>query len=185
MDRFENILKSGNIDNFTEIFSIFYPSLYTFSRRYISDPDDAKDIIQNVFVNIWEKREELTIHTSLKSYLFKMVSNACLNEIKRRNVRSNLERNLKIELLGEENRRIEQENYPSELLDSEKLTILKKAIEKLPDSCKEIFKMSRFLEMKNREIAEELNISVRTVETQIYRALKTLRNTLQDSDKLF
>ena len=182
MDRFENILKTGDIDNFTEIFSIFYPSLYAFSRKYISDPDDAKDIIQNVFVNIWEKRNEIVIHTSLKSYLLKMVSNACLNEIKRRNVINNLEATLRIKLLEEENRRIVQERYTYEFLDSKKLTKLKQAIEKLPDSCKEIFKMSRFQEMKNREIAEELNISVRTVETQIYRALKSLRSNLQDSE---
>jgi RNA polymerase sigma-70 factor (ECF subfamily) len=183
MERFEHILKTGDIDNFAEMFSIFYPLLYAFSRKYIPDPDDAKDIIQNVFINIWEKRNEVAIHTSLKSYLLKMVSNACLNEIKRRNVKSNLETRLRIKLLEEEKVRIEQESYTYELLNHEKLTKLKQAIEKLPVSCKEIFKKSRFGEMKNREIAEELNISVRTVETQIYRALKVLRSNLQDSNE--
>jgi RNA polymerase sigma-70 factor (ECF subfamily) len=107
-----------------------------------------------------------------------MVSNSCLNALKHQEVKNEFARDFKIRLLEENNQRIQEEMVNENLNNSEILDDLKLAIEELPVNCREIFKMSRYSQMKNKEIAAGLNISVRTVETQIYRALKLLRKKL-------
>jgi RNA polymerase sigma-70 factor (ECF subfamily) len=176
--KIEKILKEGNVKAFSEVFKEFYASLYAWSRRYISDPDEAEDIVQNVFITVWEKRGRLQIRSSFKSYLYRMVSNSCLNALKHQEVKNEFARDFKIRLLEENNQRIQEEMVNENLNNSEILDDLKLAIEELPVNCREIFKMSRYSQMKNKEIAAGLNISVRTVETQIYRALKLLRKKL-------
>ena len=173
-----NILKKGDVEGFSRIFSEFHTSLYEYSRRYITDPDDAEDIVQNVFIKLWEKRETLVVHSSFKAYLHKMVTNSCLNSLKQQEVKNEYVQELKIRMLEEDNRRILEDADIGGLVETETINKLQIAIEELPDNCQKIFKMSRFSTMKNKEIAYDLNISVRTVETQIYRALKLLRNKL-------
>ena len=173
-----NILKKGDVEGFSRIFSEFHTPLYEYSRRYISDPDDAEDIVQNVFIKVWEKRETLVIKSSFKAYLHKMVTNLCLNTLKQQEVKNEYVQELKIRMLEEDNHRIFEEADTGALVETETIKKLQLAIEDLPDICQKIFKMSRFSNMKNKEIAYDLNISVRTVETQIYRALKLLRKRL-------
>ncbi len=183
--RIEKILKGGDINAFSEVYSEFYASLYAWSRKYISDPDEAEDIVQNVFIGLWEKRESLSIHSSFKSYLYRMVSNSCLNVLKHKEVKNEFARDFKIRMIEEDNRRIQEEVISEEMNNEGIINDLKLAIDELPDSCQRIFKMSRFSAMKNKEIANDLNISVRTVETQIYRALKLLRKKLVKEKLVF
>ncbi len=177
-----NILKKGDVEGFSRIFSEFHTPLYEYSRRYISDPDDAEDIVQNVFIRVWEKRETLVVKSSFKAYLHKMVTNLCLNTLKQQEVKNQYVQELKIRMLEEDNRRILEEADTEALVETETIKKLQLAIGNLPDNCQKIFKMSRFSNMKNKEIAYDLNISVRTVETQIYRALKLLRKRLAEEN---
>lgn len=176
--KIKKILKEGDINAFSEIYSEFYTSLYAYSRKYISDPGEAEDIVQNVFIGLWEKRDNLLIHSSFKSYLYRMVSNSCLNVLKHQEVKNEYARDFKIRMMEEDNQRIQDEIVSEEINHTEIINDLTQAVNELPDSCRRIFKMSRFSNMKSKEIAKDLGISVRTVETQIYRALKLLRKKL-------
>ena len=133
--------------------------------------DTAKDIVHNVFVNLWEKRDQLDASTSFKSYLFTAVHNRSLNYIRDQ---KKFDKN---EFVPETNEAI---NYES--ADSLETTELQKkinnAIDSLPEKCREIFLLNRFEELKYQEIADKLNISIKTVETQMSKALKTLREKL-------
>lgn len=157
---------------FEIIFKQYYEGLCRYARTWIQDSDESEEIVQNVFVKLWEKREKLQIDTSLKSYLYKSVYHASLNLIKHKKVKEEyLHMN-------------DQQNKHSEILSNHALKELEGRIEKtlleLPEQCRLIFSMSRFQELKYREIAEVLNISVKTVENQMGKALKLMRHNLAD-----
>lgn len=175
-------IKEGNIDAFNALFKAFYMPLYFSCRKFIASTDEAKDLLQNVFLRFWEKREEIDIHTSLKAYLFRSVQNECLNYLRSAPFH-----------FGERN---SQDNTRFEICDSEATPdsilsiiemeqIIKNTIRQLPPLCKTIFILSRLKGLKNQQIAKKLNISVRTVDTQIYRALKILKVRLKDYLALF
>ncbi|MDR2969307.1 MAG: RNA polymerase sigma-70 factor [Tannerellaceae bacterium] len=167
---------SGDISVFNKLFHSIYIQLYIHCRKYINDPETAKDLLQNIFLRFWEKREDIDIHTSLNAYLHKSVKNECLNHL----------RTIKTFYIAEKeqaglNEKFVDETTPdSELAVQEIEQIIENVIEQLPGQCKSIFKLSRINGLKNKEIADRLDISVRTVETQIYRALKILKIQLKD-----
>ncbi len=136
------------------------------------DNEKARDIVQDVFVTLYAQRANLDIHTSIKSYLFKCVNNACLNELRQSKSHMQHHEALKME---SESTLLHDEITHAELQSRIRLTI-----EKLPAQCRKIFEMSRFEGRKNREIADHLGISIRTVETQISKALGILRIHLAD-----
>ncbi|HET6560143.1 MAG TPA: RNA polymerase sigma-70 factor [Prolixibacteraceae bacterium] len=162
-------LKIGNEKAYHAVFHEFFPVLVAFANKYISDLDMSREIVQVAFVKLFEKRKSLEITISLKSYLYKMVYNDCLNAIKSKKIIS-----------GHYSRYALQMDLQSDFQDvmeqtEEELRIYK-ALDKLPPQCKLIIQQSRLEGKKNKEIAEELNISLRTVETQISKALKLLRS---------
>ncbi len=156
---------------FEELFKAHYPAMVLYAHKFVGDTDTARDIAQQVFVNIYEKRKELQIRSSMKSYLFQSVRNTALNRLKQQRVWEKHEEHLSKESTAVE--LVSQTVEFSELRQS-----LIRLIEELPPRCRDIFKMNRFEGKKNREIAEELNISIRTVETQISKALKFIREKL-------
>ena len=169
-------IQAGNISTFNTLFHVVYIQLYVHCRKFIYDPEIAKDLLQNVFLRFWEKREEIDIHTSLNAYLHRSVQNECLNYIRTMKTTAIIENNdsgQKTEIAGDA-------NPHSELTMLEIEQIMENTIEQLPDQCKSIFRLSRIDGLRNQEIADQLAISVRTVETQIYRALKILKNNLKD-----
>jgi len=166
----------GKLDksSFEELFRTYFPPLCSFAQKYVGDADDAKDIIHQVFVGLWQKREEVDLGTSLKSYLFTGVHNRCLNHIRDRK---------KLVQFDAPKHESELGDYLASrdhLVASETEAKINKALDELPEKCREIFMMNRFDQLKYREIAEKLNISIKTVETQMSRALKTLREKLSD-----
>lgn len=171
------LIKQGDIVAFNTLFKSVYLPLYIHCRKFIADPEEAKDILQNVFLRFWEKREEIDIHTSLNAYLYRAIQNECLNYLRStRTIETS-----QYESLGADKQEAVEDNDPySELSMLEIEAITEKTIEELPDQCKSIFKLSRVNGLKNQEIANKLDISVRTVETQIYRALKILKSRLKD-----
>ena len=161
-------LKMGDENAYHAVFNTYFPVLVAFANKYVNDLDLAKEIVQVVFVKLFEKRHSLEITTSIKSYLYKMVYNDCLNAINSQKITSmhysQYARELNI-----------QADYHDVMEQIEKEQRIFKAIDQLPPQCKLIIQQSRFEGKKNQVIADELNISIRTVETQISKALRLLR----------
>ena len=161
-------LKLGDENTYQTVFNNYFPLLVAFANKYIQDLDLAKEIVQVVFVKLFEKRNSLEITTSIKSYLYKMVYNDCLNAINSQKITSRhySQYARQIDIMAD---------YLDVIEQTEKELRIFKAIEKLPPQCKLILQQSRFEGKKNKVIADELNISIRTVETQISKALKLLK----------
>ncbi|MCK4662056.1 MAG: RNA polymerase sigma-70 factor [Bacteroidales bacterium] len=168
---FERI-KNGDVKAFDYIFDSYYTGLCVFANKYVEDIDVAEDIVQELFIKIWEKREKLNINNSLKSYLFQSVNNSCLNHLKHLKIRDNYKKHISCHET--------YELHHDTLIEEELNLRIYNSIESLPKKCKIIFKLSRFDGLKHKEIAEKLKISIKTVKVQIGKALKTLRYDLQD-----
>lgn len=166
-------------DNFDKIYVLYYARLHRFAKEYVLDNEDAENIVQDIFLNIWEKKDVLNIRVSLTSYLFSLVKNKCLDFLRHQLVVDEYKNDLSLKLTA-----LELLNYTlSAEEDIER--IVKEAIDKLPERCRLIFLKSRIEGKKYSEISEELGISVNTVENQISIALKKLRVELKDFLPLF
>jgi RNA polymerase sigma-70 factor (ECF subfamily) len=164
-------LKKGDELAYKKVFDDFYPVLVAFANKYLRDVEWAKEISQNAFVKLYEKRHTIEITTSLKSYLFKMIYHDCLNSLK---IRNRIKEHY-VDFSENNETQIEYNDYTEESEDEYRIH---NAIENLPPKCQYIIKQSRFEGRKNKDIADELNISVRTVETHISHALKLIRSGL-------
>ena len=167
-------IRNGDIEAFETIFRAYYQSLCIFSLRYLKRTDLAEEIVQDIFVNIWEKRFGLHLETSLKSYLYRAVHNNSLKYLQHKKV------------VDKHAQRIvdRKENYYSEPVNNIQLEelskLLKSAFSSMPQKTREIFELSRNEGLKYNEIAEKLEISVKTVEAHMGNALKILRENLKD-----
>ncbi len=167
-------IREGSEHAFEELFRGYYPRLSRYALSLLKDLDEAEEVVQNVFLNIWEKKESLEITLSLKSYLYRAVHNFCLNRIKHLQVRD-AHKDYTVYVFSE------GADSLNEVLHGHELEIqIENAVKKLPEQCQLVFRMSRFEELKYQEIADRLHISVKTVENQIGKALKILRNELAD-----
>jgi len=155
-------------------FKTYYQSLCNYAFSFIQDRDEAEEIVQSAFLSVWEKRETLDIRTSLKSYLYTMVRNTSLNVIKHEKIKQKYVG----EALAVEDR--SYEGVSQKILSSELEDKIQQAMASLPEQCRLVFKMSRFEELKYSEIADQLQISVKTVENQMGKALKIMREQLKD-----
>ena len=165
-------LKSGNIYLYESLFREYYRPLVVFALKYVRDPDTAKEIVQDFFVRLYEKRLSVVIDASLKSYLYRSVYNSCINHISHIEMRNRHLKNIAIQT--------ENEFTDNQVSTIELQNRIYTCIEGLPDQCRRIFKMNRLEGLKNEQIAVALRISKRTVETQISKALKILRRKLAD-----
>lgn len=154
------------------VFRDYYKPLVRYGNTFLKDSDEAEDVVQQVFVSLWEKRARLDIHTSMRAMLYKAVQNACLNKIKQVKVRNAYAEDLKAATI------------PGEVSDpvqvSELNERIQQALESMPEQCGRIFKMSRFEQLRYQEIADQLGLSVKTVENQMGKALKIVREELKD-----
>lgn len=166
--------KSGDQTAFELLFHFYYPGLVMYSTQFTTDRVEAEEIVQDFFVRFWQKRQQFIPADSLKSYLFLSVKNGSLNFLKHKKIEEQYIKDM-----------IELANHhlvfdPELYVASELQEKVKEAVDLLPEKCREIFIMSRFRGMKNEEIAEELHLSKRTVETQISKALKVMKVELKD-----
>jgi len=167
-------LINGLESAYEELFMTYYAQLVVFAQKILSDEDLSREMVQDVFVMFYEKREVLNIHTSLKSHLYQTVRNRCLNEIKRNQIRREHHSGIFIDKKN-------QEAYLDDKMQETELEArIFSVVETLPRQCKRIFEMSRYEGIPNQEIAEKLQLSKRTVETQISKALKIMRKQLKD-----
>jgi len=157
---------------FEALFKLHFQYLCNFARQYVGDTDAAQEITQKVFITLWEKREEMDPKLAVKSYLFTSVKNRCLNFIRdNKTYRSKV---LDLDC-GEVVIGIEEEYFEEEELKEQ----IREALASLPPTCRKVFEMSRFQQMKYKEISEELEISQKTVEAHMSKALKMLREALK------
>lgn len=172
-------IRSGDEQVFEKLFKDQYPILCGYARKYLDDVDQAEEIVQEMFFSFWQKKEKLSINTSLEAYLFRSVRNSCLNYLKHLKVRE--EHRM---ATSDEIRKKEQEVHDNVVV-LELQERIEHVIDLLPPERKKIFKMSRYDELKYKEIAEKLNLSIKTVEAQMGKALKYLRLHLSDYLSLF
>ncbi|WP_420151251.1 RNA polymerase sigma-70 factor [Spirosoma sp.] len=167
-------IRAGSERAFEDVFRQHYASLCRYACQFLSDPDDAEEEVQAMFLALWEKRNGLIISISLKSYLFRAVHNRCLNRIKHAAVRD--EHREYTRYMGEQ-----RVDSPAQTVIGDELASrLQIAIQKLPEQCRLVFSLSRFDELKYSEIADQLGISIKTVENQIGKALRILRTELSE-----
>ena len=167
-------LKAGDLTAFEMLFRTYYQPLCNYAFTFVQDRDEAEEIVQSTFLNIWEKRESLSIHTGVKPYLYAMVRNACLNVLKHEKIK---QQHAAMEMAVAER---STESVARTVMASELETKIYQAMDRLPEQCRLIFKLSRFEELKYAEIAQHLNISIKTVENQMGKALRIMREQLKD-----
>lgn len=168
------LLRTGDITAFEMLFRTYYQPLCNYAYTFVQNRDEAEEIVQSTFLSVWEKRENLEIRTAVKPYLYAMVRNACLNVLKHEKIK---QQHAAVELAVAEK---SVESVTRTVMASELETRIYEAMEKLPQQCRLIFKLSRFEELKYSEIAEQLDLSVKTVENQMGKALKIMREQLKD-----
>lgn len=156
-------------------FQSHFEGLYRYAFTILKNNDDAKDAVQSVFVKLWEKRASIDEQQSIQAYLYTSVYHYCLN----------VKRNEKVRMAYVQNNQAAQYQFNDTLISRENINMITDALESLPPQCKLIFFKSRFEKMKYAEIATEMGISVKTVEAQIGKALKLLREKLSEVMVLF
>lgn len=161
-------LRNGDLCSYEILYVNYYDDLCFFLSRISNNPGLSEDLVQEVFINIWNKRSTLQIKTSFKKYLYKCVYNQYLLHLREQKKQMNLLETLKSEAI--------QEYYESDTTEWEsKILKLRNAIDSLPPKCRQAFVLSRFEDRKYKEIAGLMGISIKTVEIHISKALGLLR----------
>lgn len=164
-------IKESDEGAFEKVFHHYYQNLCVFASKILQDDIAAEEIVQDLFVKIWEKRTEIEIKTSLKNYLVRSVKNQCLNYIKHNSIKKE---HAKI-MLSEKEKATDKDNF----VEIDLMKKIEESINSLPKKRQEVFRLSREEGLKYREIAEKLNVSIKTVETQMGLAIKALREKLK------
>jgi len=168
--------KSNEEQAFELIFRRYYVRLCGFANKFISNTAESEEIVQEVFLNIWKKKDQLQLNNEIRPYLFKSVQNLCFNFIEHQKVVDNYYSVIEVVYKNQ----AEDFNTYESVLYNEFQAKAEIAIESLPEQCRRIFQMSRQDGLKYAEIAERLGISAKTVETQMSRALSKLKTELKD-----
>ncbi|HHU26505.1 MAG TPA: RNA polymerase sigma-70 factor [Bacteroidales bacterium] len=172
--RLKNIAPCGNEKQVKEIYLQHAPGLIFFARKFV-DSFTAEDIVHDVFLKLYHQDPGKLNENGIRAYLFSMVKNGCLDYLQHLKVEKTYVAKAQAQLKIEELRWYDSNEN---IVSNEKLNAIYNEIEKLPPQCKRIFIKSYLEEQKHADIAEELNISVRTVEAQVYKALKIIRDKL-------
>ncbi|WNH09507.1 RNA polymerase sigma-70 factor [Thalassobellus suaedae] len=167
---FKTLIKKGDKNAFKVIFNTYYKRLYLFSLNYVEDKYAAEEIVENVLLKLWQKRNKLDKIDNLKSYLYTMVRNASLDYIKKEKkfIRLDLEKHDSVTL--KDQFIIEEETY----------AVLFQALDTLPSKCRKVFELSCLEGLKYKDIAEDLQISINTVKSQRARAIELLKSHLKN-----
>lgn len=169
---FRRISFNDDQEAFKELFFDFYPSLCVFAERYVSSPEACEDIVQETFYNLWKNRKKIEVTSSFRNLLITSVKNSCVDYLRKQSVRR-----------IHSERQIYHENIdtPEEIYTvSELEEMLKTALDRLPPNVRKAFELSRFENMTYNKIAEEMDVSPKTVEAYISKALSVLRVELKD-----
>jgi RNA polymerase sigma-70 factor (ECF subfamily) len=171
-------IKKGNEFAFESLFRSYYKSLCFFCFKIVKDTSIAEEIVQDFFFHFWEKREVLILNSSVKSYLFKSVYNNALKYLRHEKIIQEHENYVKMQ---DDTIQL-PDNYAE---TGEMMHIINRTLSQAPQRTREIFELNRYKGLKYQEIADKLDISVKTVEAHITSLLKTLRLNLKDYLSLF
>jgi RNA polymerase sigma-70 factor (ECF subfamily) len=180
-----NRIQHGDKKAFDSLFKALYPSLCNFAFRILNDFREAEETAQDALVNLWQGRNKIVLEVSLKSYVYKIVYNLAINRLEHLKSKK-FQPNKVIDP--------EQWNYMHGMLTvddtfitmfeaSETEAMISKTINQLPEKCREIFLLSRFENLSNKEIADRLSLSPTTVRVQIFKALEAIRNVLEKRNR--
>ncbi len=163
---------------FKSLFRRYYAVLLSYARSLVGD-DEAEDVVEDVFVELWQHQDQMVLGDRIQGWLYRAVYTRSLNVLKHRHVTSAY---LAMTESLNERRMMNLDLYsPQQYVENEALRErLDGAIGELPEKCREVFRLSYMFDMRNKEIAEALDISVKTVEAHMYKALKHLRERLKD-----
>lgn len=166
--------------DFSKIYLSFYPQLVRFATVYVDYEEDAENIIQDLFLGLWERKDSLNCIENINAYMYKLTKNKCLDHLKHKMVKDRFIVNTQSYYEQELSLKMQSlECFDIELASEERVEkIVSKAIDSLPPKCRAIYILSRNDGLKYKEISDRLNISVNTVETQMCIALKKLRNSV-------
>ncbi len=159
---------------FEEVFKSHFKALYAYAYTILKEDIMAEEMVQKVFCKLWEKKDAIQIEQSLPAYLYRAVYNECLNHLKHENVK----RTYQSYVMHTTTESVESAGKKVMLRELEHK--IAEALKRLPEQCRTIFQLSRFEELKYREIADKLNLSVKTVENQMGKALKIMRTQLKE-----
>lgn len=165
-------LQGNDEEALTIIYNEYWEIMFLASYNLVKDRAVCEDIVQEVFISLWQRRAKLEIKVSLKSYLYTSTVYKVYDHFNKN------KKMLKDELFDNFESKIETSNPETKLMHQELIAYMDSIVDSLPDKCKEVYKLSREKMLTNKEIAEQLNISQRTVEGHISKALKVLKETL-------
>ncbi|MDH6304807.1 RNA polymerase sigma-70 factor (ECF subfamily) [Parabacteroides sp. PF5-5] len=167
------LLKEGNEQAFENVYKEYYRGLCAFASQYVDDTSECEEIVQDVMMWLWENRLSLVPEMSVKSLLFTIVKNKCLNSISHKQIKQRVHESLFLKFE-------EQFEDPDLYIESEMMACLDKAIQNLPTDYREAFTLNRFENMTYNEIAERMDVSSKTIAYRIGQALKILREDMKE-----
>ena len=167
------LLATRDESAFETVFKTYFKALHSYAFTIVKDDAAAEEMVQTIFMKLWERADNLTINSSIAAYLYRAVHNESLNYIKHIKIKTAHQLHVSY--------RVGQEADASKKVQVKELeTKISVALNELPEQCRTIFQLSRFEELRYREIADKLQISIKTVENQMGKALKILREKLAD-----
>jgi RNA polymerase sigma-70 factor (ECF subfamily) len=166
-------IRNNSMEAFEVLFNRYKKKLYYFSYKYLKDHSDTEELVQTVFLSLWEHRKSLDDSLSIKNYIFKSAANNIYNQIKKKVVHDKYVEHSLQRMDPDTNQTLDQIYY-KDLKES-----IDAIIATLPPQQQKIFLLSRYEDLSSKEIAEKLNLSIRTIENQIYRVTKIIRNELK------
>ncbi len=158
--------------NFERFFMEYHDRLVLYALKFVNHRELARDLVQEAFAKLWESRQEVVITVSLKAYIFKVVHNLCMNHLEQQKIRTQHHAAIYDELKEMESHFF---NGETSLLQQELGDSIEQSVNALPPDYREVIELSRYQGLKNKVIAAQLKLPLRTIETRIYRALKQLR----------
>ena len=159
---------------FEQVFKTHYKNLHAYAFTILKDEDEAEEMVQQVFFKLWERSEHLSFSGPIAAYLYRAVHNESLNFIKHQKVKAGHQLHVAYSMKNK------TEQASPKMIRKELENKFREALNELPEQCRTVFQLSRFEDMKYKEIADKLDISVKTVENHMGKALKLLRTKLVD-----
>ena len=173
-EQMASLLSKRDEAAFEQVFKTHYKNLHAYAFTILKDEDDAEEMVQQVFSKLWERSEHLSFSGPVAAYLYRAVHNESLNFLKHQKVKVGHQLHVAYSMKNK------SQHEQGKMMGKELENKFREALNELPEQCRTVFQLSRFEDMKYREIADKLEISVKTVENHMGKALKLLRTKLVD-----
>ncbi len=167
-------LKANQKSALNELYKVYWEHLFLSAYNLLKDKEACEEIVQDIFINIWERRQELQINTTFKGYLYGMVRYKVFNHIRTHT------KEKAVKTISAAEKRFQYNSAESEILYQDYEKHLEQIISTLPEKCKTVYRLSRNEHLSHKEISKKLNISTKTVENHITKALHTIRKALKE-----